>query len=87
MLKREIREEIGVDIDILECLGYTDHIIEGQHWVAIHHLAKIRDGQEPKNMEPNKHEDMRWFPPDKLPKKLTQTTKEPVDIYLKKMIK
>lgn len=65
-------------------MPHTDHLIlkERQYWVAINFLADIISGKL-KIMEPEKCEEMRWFNIKKLPKKLTQTTKEPVDNFLK----
>lgn len=83
-IRREIKEEFGVDIELIKFLGFTDHIIkeENQHWLSISYLAKIIKG-EPKNLEPDKHDDFGWFSFDKLPKKLTQTTGELIEEYLK----
>ena len=84
-LKREIKEELGVDIKIIKPLGFTDHIIksENQHWVAFSYLAKIESGV-PMNLEPEKHEEIRWFKFNNLPENITQTTIEPIKEYLKK---
>ncbi|TSC93678.1 MAG: MutT/nudix family protein [Parcubacteria group bacterium Athens0714_25] len=84
-MKREIKEELGVEIDIWGLLPHTDHIIkkENQHWVAINYLADIKSG-EPKIMEPHKCEEIGWFKINKLPSKTTQTTKEPARYFLEK---
>lgn len=83
-IKREIKEEFDVEIELVKFLGYTNHIIreEKQHWLSISYLAKIING-EPKNMEPNKHDEIGWFSFDNLPEKLTETTSELIDEYLK----
>jgi ADP-ribose pyrophosphatase YjhB (NUDIX family) len=52
-----------------------------EHWVALNFVAKIINGQ-PKNMEPHKCDKIGWFPLGKLPKKITQTTREPIENYL-----
>ncbi len=84
---REMKEELGIEVKIIGYLPHTDHIItektsdEKQHWVAFNFIAKIIGG-EPKNMEPDKCDKIGWFPLNKLPKKITQTTKEPVENYL-----
>ena len=56
-VRREVREEFGVEIELLEPLGFTNQILpkEKEHWVAFHYLARITQG-EPKNMEPDKTE-------------------------------
>ncbi|EKD58582.1 MAG: MutT/nudix family protein [uncultured bacterium] len=84
-MKREIKEEIGVDINIWGYLPHTDHVIkgEGQHWVAFNYLADIKNG-EVKNMEPHKCEELKWFAPAKLPFKTVQNTKEAAKNYLEK---
>jgi ADP-ribose pyrophosphatase len=87
-IKREIREELGVEIELLDYLGFTNQINSpgspGTHWVAISYLARITSG-EPKNMEPDKHEELRWFPLDALPENTSKTTTEPALIYLSKI--
>lgn len=82
-IKREIKEELGVNIELTKPLGFTNHILnsENQHWVAIHYLAKIING-EPHIMEPDKIEEIKWFNFDHLPNNLTQTTRDPIRDYL-----
>lgn len=84
-IKREIKEELGVEIELIEFLGFTNHIMkeENQHWLSISYLARITKG-EPKNLEPEKHDEIRWFKFDNLPEKLAQTTSEIIEEYLKK---
>lgn len=83
-VKREVKEEIGVEIEVGACLGICDHIIkaEEKHWVSPSYLCKIIKG-EPQIMEPTKHLDMKWFPLDKLPEKITITTKNAIENYHK----
>lgn len=83
-IRREIKEELGIDIELIRSLGFMDHVMkeEGQHWLSINYLAKIVRG-EPKNMEPDKHDEVRWFSLDNLPENLTQTTSEAIEEYLK----
>lgn len=61
-IKREIKEEHGIDIEILELLGICDHIIpdEHQHWVSPTYICIIKKGK-PKIMEPHKCEQIGWF--------------------------
>lgn len=62
-LGREIQEEFGVDIDVIELINVADHIIaaEGQHWVSPGFLCRIRSG-EPRILEPDKCSEIRWVP-------------------------
>ncbi len=87
-IKREIKEEFGVDIELIKFLGFTNHIIkeENQHWLSVSYLARIIKG-EPKNMEPEKHDEIGWFSFDDLPDKLTQTTGELIEEYVKSLKK
>ena len=84
-MKREIKEEVGVDINIWGYLPHTDHVIkrENQHWVAFNYLANVKKGTV-KNMEPHKCEELKWFAPGKLPIKTVQNTKEATKNYLEK---
>ncbi len=77
--RREIAEELGIDIEILglACIAETIDGGDGQHWVAPVYEARIVSG-EPKLMEPDKHGGWGWFALDDLPEKLTT----PVQAYL-----
>lgn len=61
-LKREIKEEFGIDIEITDQLATFNHIIpkEKQHWVALAFICKIKKGI-PKILEPEKCEEIGWF--------------------------
>ncbi len=61
-IKREIKEEHGIEIEIIELLGICDHIIpdEHQHWVSPTYICKIIKGT-PKIKEPDKCEQLGWF--------------------------
>ena len=84
-MKREIKEEVNLNISIWGYLPHTDHILkkEGQHWVAFNYLANVKSGKL-KNMEPHKHDEIKWFALDKLPKKISQTTRESIKNYKEK---
>jgi mutator protein MutT len=84
-IKREIKEEHGIEIEAIELLGICDHIIpdEHQHWVSPTYICRITKG-EPKILEPHKCEKFGWFTiaeAEKLP--LSIVTK--YDISLLKM--
>jgi len=82
-MKREVKEEIGVEVEIFGYLRHSDHIIkkDKQHWIGFNLLGRIKSGI-PKIMEPEKCDDLRWFSLKKLPKKLAQPTREAVRDYL-----
>lgn len=79
---RETKEETDLDVEVVKLMGICNHIItnENAHWVSARYLCKIKSGT-PKIMEPDKATDMGWFALDKLPEKLTITTREAVEDY------
>lgn len=81
-MRREIKEELDIEIDIWGYLPHTDHIIpaENQHWASFNYIAHIISGV-PKNMEPQKCDEIAWFALDALPEKTTRTTREPIENY------
>jgi len=72
---RETMEEIGVKVEVLKLLCYTDDIIseENQHWLGLQFLCKIIEW-EVNNLEPHKCEEIKWFSLNNLPSKLTKPT-------------
>jgi mutator protein MutT len=82
-VRREMMEEYGIELDIIEQWPAADHFIpaEGQHWVATTFLAKVRAGQTPKIMEPDKCDAIGWFPLDELPTPLTLITQHDMAEY------
>lgn len=79
---REVKEEINVEVEIVRLLGVTNHIIprENSHWVSPNFLVTIKSG-EIRNLEPEKHEELRWFDIDSLPENITITTRKAVKDY------
>lgn len=82
-LRREIREEYGVEIEVGELLDVADHILpdEGQHWVSPTYLCRITSG-EPRILEPGKCTGIAWFSPEQVPPDLTVISKENLANYL-----
>jgi 8-oxo-dGTP diphosphatase len=67
-LKREVKEEFGIDIEIQELLDVCDHILpnEKQHWVSPTFLCTITRGT-PHILEPEKCDKIGWFDLSEIP--------------------
>ena len=81
-MKREIREEYGIEIDVRDLLDVVDHILpdERQHWVSPTYICALAAG-EPQIREPGKCSDIGWFAPDAVPNDLTQITRVNLEHY------
>jgi 8-oxo-dGTP diphosphatase len=83
-LRREIREEYGVEIEVGELLDVVDHILpdEGQHWVSPAFVCRIVSGT-PVIREPGKCSDIGWFAPGDVPHDLTAISRKNLDNYIR----
>jgi 8-oxo-dGTP diphosphatase len=81
--KREILEEYGIQIELIEQFPAADHLIptEKQHWVATTFLARLKPGRTPRIMEPNKCDEIGWFKLDSLPQPLSLITQADLKEY------
>ncbi len=82
-LKREMREEFGIDIEVGRLLDVADHILphEGQHWISPTYLCSIVSG-EPRIFEPDKCSEIGWFHPEAVPENLTVVSRINLEHYL-----
>ena len=73
--RREIAEELGIDIEVgkIACVSEIIKGGDGRHWVSPIFFARIVSG-EPRLMEPEKHGGFGWFSLDDLPCHLTTPT-------------
>lgn len=73
--RREIAEELGIDIEVgkIACVSEIIKGGDGRHWVSPIFFARIVSG-EPRLMEPEKHGGFGWFSLDDLPGHLTTPT-------------
>lgn len=81
-LRREMREEYGVEIAVGELLDVVDHILpaENQHWVSPTFLCRITSGQ-PAILEAGKCTEIGWFSVDDTPPDLTVITRENLEHF------
>ena len=81
-IKREFLEEYAMEIEIVELLGVSDHILigENQHWVSPTFIAG-HVGGTPQIVEPEKCTDIGWFLLSALPEPLSLVTKDDVRNY------
>lgn len=85
-LKREIKEENDIQIEIIELLGVYDHIIpdEKQHWVSPTFICRLVKGI-PKILEPEKCDEIGLFTLEEAQKlDLSLITKYDIGLLIKK---
>ncbi len=70
-LVREIKEELGVQIEIVRFIDNLEQFLpqEQEHWFVPFFLCRIKSGT-PKNLEPKKHEQIKWFSLKNLPENM-----------------
>ena len=72
--KREVKEEVGLDVEDIELLGVVNNIFTTeQHYVNIDFVAKGVSG-DPVNGEPEKIGELGWYSIDNLPQPLMLST-------------
>lgn len=81
-LRREIKEELDIDIFGIELLGYNDYIKDGKHWLALNFSASTKG--EAKNMEPDKNRSVLWFDLENIPENVSIYTKKCCEVALRK---
>ncbi len=86
-LRREIREEYGIEIAVGPLLDVVDHILptEGQRWVSPSYLCRVVSGT-PSIREPDKCSAIAWFAPDEMPAELTEVTRVNMESYLSRCL-
>ena len=82
---REIREELGIEIELTEQLPGWDHILpeEGQHWVTNIFGARITSGL-PEIKEPEKCSEIGWFALGNLPSPIAKASQGAVTYFKSK---
>lgn len=77
-VRRETREEAGIELNKIEFLTYTNDIYPDKHYVTLMFKCSDFTG-EPKVMEPEKWQEWRWFGKDKLPEDIFLPIKNLLD--------
>lgn len=54
-MKREIKEEVNLEIENLKILGTKTMIIWEEHWFWVYYFVNVKNIFDLKNMEPEKH--------------------------------
>ena len=69
---RELREELGVTVEVESLVCVTNHIVpdENAHWVSPAYRVRVVSGV-PQNLEPEKTAAIEWFPLSSLPVNLS----------------
>ena len=98
---REVREEVGVDVNVGTLLCFTQLVgVDGAHWVAPVYRARLNVG-EPRNCEPEKLAAVAWFDLDHPPNPLASAARDAIaalkaeetmtdrleDLHLRELIK
>lgn len=86
-VKREMKEELGVDIEIIDILQVVDEILpkDKQHWVGTSYLVRIKGNKKPSIMEPEKHDSIGWFSLNNLPSPMSWVTASDINCYKKRL--
>ncbi len=77
-LKREIKEELGINIFEEKLIGYNDWIKMDRHWIGLNFIAKTNDA--PRIKEPEKIKEARFFNINDIPNNLSDFCEECLEI-------
>jgi len=84
-LSREVKEEIGVNINPMD----FKHVLTMHRWCGDHERADFffsaDNVKDVKNMEPDKCDDLNWFPLNNLPSNIVPYIKKAIECYLDKI--
>lgn len=81
-LRREIKEEFDIEIEVGPLLDAVDHILpeEGQHWVSPTFICRVKSG-EPRILEPDKCDEICWYSLEEIPENVTKVTQVNLEDY------
>ena len=82
-IKRELQEEVGIEIDRVTFLGLTNvRQFPPNHFVLVAFAAEWKSG-EVQNCEPDKCEAWGWYDMENLPLPMTPATESAIKSFLK----
>jgi 8-oxo-dGTP diphosphatase len=83
-IRRELREEYGIEVRVTGLLGLFDHLLpeEGQHWISATYLATLESGTASVR-EPDKCTEVGWYDLDALPQPLSRISQLNLHTYLR----
>lgn len=73
-VKREAREELGIEIGNIRFVSCANIVKYGNHYIDITFVAEIVSG-EPRICEPARVESIAWYPLNRLPEPLFEPVK------------
>jgi 8-oxo-dGTP diphosphatase len=79
-IRREVKEETGLDVTAVEFMAVSDRTFDGEHWVSI--LYRCDAAGEPMNAEPEKHVEIAWKNLNNLPENITSPSRDAIDAFL-----
>jgi mutator protein MutT len=83
-IKREVEEEFGIQIEIIELINLVQVIEPEKHWIGPAYVAKLVKG-EAKAVEKDKFKDFKWIDISEVEKlQLTTPCKQNIAAYKKK---
>ena len=83
---REIKEEIGINIEQPTVFGISNNLLtyqqEGKHTVSVCMHVEYQGDIEPKIMEADKCESLMWTSPSNLPEPHFEASQNAIDLWL-----
>jgi len=83
-IKREAKEELGIEIGNIKFLDCASSLKYGKHYIDISFTADIISGK-PKVMEPHRLESVQWYRLDNLPEPIFEYVKFCLKAYKEKV--
>ena len=83
-IKREVEEEFGIEIDVVELLNLVEVIEPEKHWIGPAFIAELKSG-EAKPSEEDKFKDFKWVDISEVENmKLTIPCRQNIEAYKEK---